>query len=123
MLDLNSILVFSEDPKKLADFYKKVLQKEPDFEDEGYYGFSAGKTFLMFGPHDKVKGKNPNPERLMFNFETDDVKGEFARISGLGAEAVAEPYQMGDDPGWIATFADPDGNYFQLMTPWEAETK
>jgi len=21
--------------------------------------------------------------------------------------------------GWIATFADPDGNYFQLMSPWE----
>ena len=123
MLDLNSILVFSEDPKKLADFYKKVLQKEPDFEDEGYYGFTAGKTFLMFGPHEKVKGKNPNPERLMFNFATDDVKGEFARISGLGAQTVAEPYQMGDDPGWIATFADPDGNYFQLMTPWEAEAK
>ncbi len=20
---------------------------------------------------------------------------------------------------WIATLADPDGNYFQLMTPWE----
>jgi len=123
MLDLNSILVFSEDPKKLADFYKKVLQKEPDFEDEGCYGFSAGKTFLMFGPHDKVKGKNPAPERLMFNFETEDVKKEFARISGVGAETIAEPYQMGDDPGWIATFADPDGNYFQLMTPWEAEAK
>jgi len=123
MLDLNSILVFSEDPGRLADFYKKVLQKEPDFRDEGYYGFSAGKTFLMFGPHENVKGKNPNPERLMFNFATDDVKGEFVRISGLGAMTVAEPYQMEGDPGWIATFSDPDGNYFQLMTPWEAETK
>jgi predicted enzyme related to lactoylglutathione lyase len=123
MLDLNSILIFSEDPKKLADFYGKVLQKGPDYEGGGYYGFSAGKSFLMFGPHSKVSGKNPNPERLMFNFATDDVKGEFARISGLGAATVAEPYQMEGDPGWIATFADPDGNYFQLMTPWQEEAK
>jgi predicted enzyme related to lactoylglutathione lyase len=29
---------------------------------------------------------------------------------------------MGENTGgWIATFADPDGNYFQLMTPWEEE--
>ncbi len=27
---------------------------------------------------------------------------------------------MGENTdGWIATFSDPDGNYFQLMTPWE----
>jgi predicted enzyme related to lactoylglutathione lyase len=120
MLDLNSILVFSEGPKKLAEFYEKVLQKAPDFEDEGYYGFPAGRTFLMLGPHDRVKGRSPNPERLMINFETDDVKGEFARIRDLGAEVIAEPYQMEGSNGWIATFADPDGNYFQLMTPWEA---
>ena len=121
MLNLNSILVFSEDPKKLADFYGKVLQKTPDFEDGEYYGFSAGSTFLMLGPHQKVKGKSSNPERLMINFATDDVKAEFARIGKLGAETIAEPYQMEGSSGWIATFADPDGNYFQLMTPWEGE--
>jgi predicted enzyme related to lactoylglutathione lyase len=33
---------------------------------------------------------------------------------------VAEPYHpMEDQKGTIATFADPDNNYFQLMTPWE----
>lgn len=120
MLELTSLLVFSEDPKRLSEFYEKVFQKDPDWEMEGYYGFNAGKTFLTFGPHDKVKGKNPNPERMMFNFETPDVKREFDRIKGLGTKVVAEPYQMGEAAeGWIATFADPDGNYFQLMTPWK----
>jgi hypothetical protein len=36
MLDLRSILVFSEDPRKLSDFYKKVFQKNPDWVMEGY---------------------------------------------------------------------------------------
>jgi len=26
---------------------------------------------------------------------------------------------MEDPKGMIATFADPDNNYFQLVTPWE----
>ena len=122
MLNFSSILIFSEDSKKLGDFYEKVFDKKPDMNDNGYYGFVVGKTFLNIGPHDKVKGMSKDPERVMINFETSEVKEEFARIKKLGATVIAEPYQMGEEwDGWIATFADPDGNYFQLMTPWEEE--
>jgi predicted enzyme related to lactoylglutathione lyase len=122
MLHLNSILVFSEDPKRLSDFYTKVFGKGPDWDDYGYYGFTMGHITITFGKHDKVTGKNPQPERFMFNLETQDVKSEFERIKGYGATVIAQPYKMGEDSeGWIATFADPDGNYFQLMTPWEDE--
>jgi predicted enzyme related to lactoylglutathione lyase len=51
----------------------------------------------------------------MINFETPQVKEEFERIRGAGAAVIREPYDMGG--GWIATLADPDGNYFQLMSP------
>ena len=122
MLDFSSILVFSTDPKKLADFYKRIFQRDPDWSEGGYYGFAAGKGFITFGPHDKVHGKNLNPERIMFNLETKDVKGEFDRIRKLGATVVAEPYNPMEEPKMlIATFADPDNNYFQLVTPWENE--
>lgn len=122
MLSLNSLMIFSEDPKKLNEFYRKVFRKENnDMEEGGYYGFVAGKTFLGFGPHDKVKGENKSPERILLNFDTTDVKGEFERIKGLGAKVIAKPYAMGGSGMWIATFADPDGNYFQLITPWEGK--
>lgn len=122
MLDLNSLLVFSENPKALADFYKKILQVDPDWSEGEYSGFQAGSGHLVIGPHDKVQGKNTNPERMMFNFETSDVKGEFERIKGLGAAVIKDPYHPSEedktDPeALIATFADPDGNYFQLMSP------
>lgn len=55
----------------------------------------------------------------MFNFETKEVKEEFARLKKAGAVVVKEPYDMGG--AWIATLADPDGNFFQLMTPWESK--
>lgn len=122
MLELNSLLLFSENPDSLADFYKKVLQKDPEMEQGGYHGFLVGKFFMTIGLHDKVKGKNQNPERLLLNFDTEDVKGEFERIKALGAEVVQEPYQPDEAKDmWIATFADPDGNYFQLTTPWKGE--
>lgn len=120
MLNLGSIMIFSENPKALSDFYGKVLQKKPEMDEGDGYGYLVGKTFLGIGPHDKVKGTNPAPERILIDFETADVKAEFERIKGLGTRVVAEPYKMDEGKEfWIATFADPDGNYFQLMSPWE----
>jgi predicted enzyme related to lactoylglutathione lyase len=121
MLNFNSIMFGSQNPQALADFYAKVLERKPDFTDGEWSGFNAGACMLSFGPHDKVQGKSQNPERLILNFETDHVKEEFERIKELGAHVVTVPYQMGEveDAGWIATFSDPDGNYFQLMTPWK----
>ena len=60
-------------------------------------------------------GSTKDPGRVIFNFETAQVKEEFDRIKAIGAVVIKEPYEMGQ--GWIATLADPDGNYFQLTTP------
>lgn len=123
MLNFNSVMLFSENPKALSDFYKNVFDKEPDWDMEGYVGFKIGDCAITVGPHDEVKGKNDHPQRMMFNFETDDVKGEFARIKETGAEVIKEPYNPGGDEGeyLIATFADPDGNYFQLVSPMKMD--
>ncbi len=46
------------------------------------------------------------------------MKGEFQRLKDAGATVVREPYNFEEYPdAWIATFADPDDNYFQLMSP------
>lgn len=121
MLNLNSIILFSENPEVLVDFYSKVLEKEPEWSGEvgEFMGFKVGDGYLVIGPHDEVHGKNKNPERIMFNLEIEDVAGEFKRIKGIdGIKVIAEPYHPAEDPGnWLATFADPDNNYFQLASP------
>jgi predicted enzyme related to lactoylglutathione lyase len=125
-LNLNNIMLGSEDSKKLADFYTKVLgSPNPDWSDEagGWFGFQAGDGSLAIGPHSEVKGKSQQPGRIMLNFSTPDVKAEFERIKALGADVVAEPYEPGGASGMLlCTFADPDGNYFQLATPWNPES-
>lgn len=122
MFNFNSLLLFSEKPKELVEFYKKVLISDPAWEDGDWSGFKIGQGMIMIGPHDKVHGKNETPERMMFNFETDDVEGDFERIKELGATVIQEPYHPGEAAEMsIATFADPDGNYFQLASPMKAE--
>lgn len=117
MLNLNSIMIGSTQPKVLAEFYQKVLGRPADWTDGTWYGWQAGGTHLTVGEHSEVKGKAKEPQRLIFNFATEEVRQEFERIKNLGAKIVKEPYEM--EGGWVATFADPDGNYFQLMSPWE----
>lgn len=114
-MKLDSVLVFSENPKKLADFYDKVFGKKPGWVNGGYFGYDVGGGYFMVGPHDAVHGKSKDAKRIMVNFSCKDVKVEFARIKKTGAKVVAEPYQPGESPDmWLATFEDPDGNYFQL---------
>jgi len=125
-LNLNNIMLGSEDSKRLGDFYTRILgDPVSEWSDEagGWFGYRAGEGSLAIGPHSEVKGPNQHPGRIMLNFTTTDVRAEFERIKGLGAEVVAEPYEPGGGDGMLmCTFADPDGNYFQLSTPWEPES-
>lgn len=121
-MKFTGVMLGTDNPKKLGDFYTKVLGK-PDWQQDGWYGFWKGDSGMIIGEHSEVKGKSKNPQRMIIAFETKDVKAEFKRIKGIGAEVVAEPYQPGMDKKgdtWLATFADPDGNYFQIATPWKS---
>jgi predicted enzyme related to lactoylglutathione lyase len=117
VLNFNSVLVGSTQAEALAAFYVKVFAKPPDFADSGYSGWQVGSAFFTVGPHSEMRGPAKEPARVLVNFETEQVKEEFERIKAVGATVVKEPYQMDGMPGWIATLADPDGNYFQLMSP------
>lgn len=120
MLNLNSLLLFSENPVALKEFYTKVLGKKPDWEMKDFCGFQVGASMLGIMVHDKVHGKNKDKNRIIFNFETKELDKEFKRIKNTGAKVIKEPYKMEEDGGddmMISTFEDPDGNLFQVMTP------
>jgi predicted enzyme related to lactoylglutathione lyase len=42
-------------------------------------------------------------------------------MRAAGAIVVREPYEFEGMPGFIAMLADPDDNYFQLMSPMRPE--
>jgi predicted enzyme related to lactoylglutathione lyase len=117
MLNLNSVMIGTKQPTVLAGFYEKVLGRPAEMIDQenGFWGWQVGSAFLSILEHSEMGGETKDPGRIMFNFETSQVKEEFERLKTSGATIIKEPYEMGG--GWIATLADPDGNYFQLVTP------
>ena len=121
-MNFNSILIGSENPQQLVDYYTKLLGA-PSWNNGGYTGWLIGSGAMTIGPHDQVQGKNAHPGRLIWNIECSDVKGEFERFKAAGAIVVREPYGFEGEEGQIATLADPDDNYFQLMSPMEPEPK
>lgn len=116
-MNMNGILIGSDNPERLVSYYSSLFG-EPTWSDGGYSGWQIGTGWLAVGAHDQVEGRNRHPGRILLMIETEDVLSEFDRMKGAGATVVREPYTMGDEnPGWIATFADPDDNYFQLVSP------
>ena len=121
-MNLNSVLIGTEDPKPLVDYYKKLFG-DPAGSEGGYTWWQLGNGGFTVGEHSEVKGKNTQPGRVIWNIESSDVKGDFERLKAAGATVVQEPYapDVGDATDApemsVATFSDPDDNYFQLVSP------
>lgn len=117
-MNFNSILIGSEEPQRLVEYYTKLFG-QPTWSDGGYTGWMIGSGSVTIGAHDQVHGKNAHPGRIIWNIESADVRGDFDRCKAAGAIVVREPYGFeGMSPDdLVATLADPDDNYFQLMSP------
>lgn len=117
MLNLNSVMIGTKQPTVLASFYERVFGKPAEMVDSenGFWGWQVGDAYFSVLEHSEMGGSAKDHGRVLINFETDQVKIEFEKIKAAGAGVIREPYQMGN--GWIATLSDPDGNYFQLVTP------
>jgi predicted enzyme related to lactoylglutathione lyase len=118
-MNLNGVQLGAEDAKKLAAFYTKVFG-EPKWAMEGdWYGWDVGAGHLFFGPHSEIRGQAREPQRMMIALEDADVQGAFTKCIEAGAREVAAPYNPDPDSKdfWLATVADPEGNYLQLSSP------
>ena len=117
MLNLNSVMIGTTQPNAMVEFYEKVFGKPADMVDQenGFWGWQLGGAYVGILNHSEMVGSAKDAGRIMINFETPEVKAEFTRILSLGAKAAHTPYEMGS--GWVATLIDPDGNYFQLISP------
>ena len=62
-MNLNSILIGSEDPERLTAYYTRLFG-EPGWNEGGYHGWLIGTGALTVGPHDQVKGRNAQPGQI-----------------------------------------------------------
>ena len=117
-MNFNTVMIGTEDAPRLIEYYTRLFGT-PGFEEGGMAGWQLGAGFITVMHHSEVKGRNASPGRHLLNIESDDVHADFERLTAAGAIVVREPYR---EDGWpentfVATLADPDDNYFQLVTP------
>ena len=117
--NIESVLLFSEKPRKLMEFYRDVVGLKLTTEAEmgagtAVFFFEMKGCDLVIMYHKKVKGKNKTPQRMIFNLEVDDIEKDVKKLKKAKVKLIQDIYHV-EDYGYIATFGDLDGNYFQLV--------
>lgn len=118
---ISTILIWSEDYRRLADWYQHVFNLKINEElhhpkDTGVlFEFPEGGPWLWIGQHSHIKGKNRDHLRMMFNINVESVSRAYAHLKEEGVSFIAEPFKAPTMDKWFATFSDPDGNTVQII--------
>ncbi|NUS73148.1 MAG: VOC family protein [Corynebacteriales bacterium] len=116
---LGSILLSSTNPKRLGDWYAAALSPELDNAEGGYRILKFGDFYLLVDTRDDIGDTNPEPGRIILNFDVADARAVAAKFDELGAQWLSK---LEDRNGsWFGTAIDPDGNYVQIIQLSEAE--
>jgi predicted enzyme related to lactoylglutathione lyase len=111
--NLNSMLLASTDPERLRSWYVAALDPQENTEMDQYRVLRFGTFYLMIDSRADVGDKNPEPGRVILNFEVPDARAVVARVDELGGTWLAELEDR--DGSLFATAIDPDGNYVQII--------
>ncbi len=104
-----SILLGTTQPVQLRDWYRRTLA--PDQVGEG--PIVLGGFLLIIDQRDDVDTKNNEPGRMILNFHVPDFDAVEAQLRAAGVDWLTP---VEDRPGGrFGTFADPDGNYLQII--------
>lgn len=106
--------VFVSDLERSVGFYRDDLGLTLEFADagHGYASFAAGDLRLGLAvPGEEDAGLVGRHTGV--GFAVDDLEAAHARLAGLGVEFPTPPTRQ-PWGGFMAAFADPDGNLYYL---------
>ena len=107
---LDTVVIFSRDADRLAEFYRKGLGLEYADQHPGHRGFVVGRCYLGI---DDAPQEADGPGPVTIWVTVDDLDAALSRLQGLGAKIKAEPTER----AWgarLASVFDPDGNTLGL---------
>jgi predicted enzyme related to lactoylglutathione lyase len=107
------MLLASTDPETLHAWYVAALEPEEEGRMDPYLVLRFGTFYVMVDSRDDVGDANPEPGRIILNFDVADARATVERMNELGTKWLAE---LEDREGSLfATAIDPDGNYVQII--------
>lgn len=122
-LAIAAVLLFSENAKSLADFYREQLgvplKRIAVAGVEPHWACDICRVYFSIWPSKDSESKEiPEARRSGVAFYVSDVQSQFDRLVAQGVRVEAPPSET--SLGKIARLRDPDGNLFELYQPTTA---
>ncbi len=115
---LNGIYVVVADMDRVQEFYQATLGIDVKFRDRSAWcQFDTGTVSFALG---SVEEAGPTGQRIVPVFTGQSMTVIRDRVKALGGAFVGER-DMGSH-GVVGTFADPEGNHFQILVGRNADT-
>ena len=105
---LDSMLLASADPERLHAWYAAAFEPSEDTTMDQYHVLKFGNFYVLIDSRDDVGERNPEPGRVILNFDVEDARATAARLDELGTTWLAELEDR--DGSLFAAAIDPDGN-------------
>lgn len=125
-MNLVSLRVITNDPKRLVRFYEEVIGLSPTWYTEDFaelttpscaLAIASKRTMDMFGAGAARPADN---HTAIIEFRVDDVDKEYEKLKEVISDVVQKPTTQ----PWgnrSLLFRDPDGNLINFFTPVSAE--
>ena len=108
------VIIWTGDLERLSAFYRETLGLAPHSVRPDFVAFRWGDMRFSIGLHSEVEGSSAEPNRIMVNFEVEDIHEVYAALEAKGV-SFRRPPEREHWGGWVCTFSDPDGNVLQLL--------
>lgn len=111
------VILVSENPKRLAEFYGHALEVEFEEEDHGdlapHYGIDVGLLHFGIHPPGNFDRADVGSSRVTMAFNVESLEKTMHRLRQLEATKLHPPHDEGFGP--VASYLDPDGNTFEIV--------
>ena len=113
---LSALLIVSENPSRLADFYRNVVGLELKDESHGdslpHYGRTLGDLHLAIHPVETFPDHRRGVGAVKLAFTVFDIKALVERLAKQGGKGLSPPHNT----GFFRSTAinDPDGNLMEV---------
>ena len=120
---LSAILIVSEDPARLAMFYRDVvgipLEDEAHGQSQPHYGCTLGDLHFAIHPVETFPDRQSGTGAVKLAFTVFDIQALARRLEASGISLLYPPRDTGFF--WSTAVHDPDGNmieFTQLSDQW-----
>jgi len=111
--DVRAVVLFSDEPRQLADWYKKVFALREVVSQPHFIGLRAGGCTLFV--QRTSEGHRPGVGGIRPHFTVGDCRAVHGAILAAGGRSLLDVTDTGGE--WVAAAQDPHGNPVGLLQP------